>query len=271
MGYYYWGFPRYVPVKKKLANARKMLAQLKKKNPTIKPLVVEGTRLARSWWAKAWNQNLEQYADYANRIGRGRSYIRNGCVVDFKITPGEVASLVQGGAPRPYVVHVNIQPFKRPAWAEIRKQAEGKIESLQELMEGTFPKDLAHLFTAKGSGLFPSPKEITFTCSCPDWATMCKHVAATLYGVGVKLDNDPQLFFLLRKAAMHDLVTEALQERSKKMLKKAQQKTHRVLDDRDAARMFNIDMDGKADFIKWRRRRKGGVLSVDKVKSLKYT
>jgi len=250
MGYYYGGFPRYVTVGEKRAKAQKKLAQLRKKRPDIKPLILEGTRLARTWWGKAWNTNLEKYADYSNRIGRGRSYVRNGCVLDFNIDPGEVTSLVQGTSPRPYKVTVKIKPLNKGAWVEIKKQCEGKIESLQELIEGGFPKDLAEVFSGKRGGLFPAPGEIKFNCSCPDWAGMCKHVAATLYGVGGKLDDDPGLFFLLRKARMDDLITEAVYGKSRKMLKKARKKTSRVIDDADAAKVFGVDFDEKSVFGK---------------------
>ncbi len=251
MGYYYYSrFPRYVSVGEKLAKAQKKLEQLKKKNPNITPLILHGTKLAHTWWGIAWNTNLEKYADYSNRIGRGRSYIRNGCVLDFKIKPGEITSLVQGTGSRPYEVAIKIKPLNKEAWNEMKKQCEGKIESLQELIEGRFPKNLIEIFTAKGEGLFPSPKEIKFSCSCPDWASMCKHVAATLYGVGAKLDDDPKLFFLLRKTEMDDLITEALYDKSKKMLKKAEKKTSRVIDDLDAVKMFGIDIDEKTSSVK---------------------
>ncbi|OGF44432.1 MAG: hypothetical protein A2452_06020 [Candidatus Firestonebacteria bacterium RIFOXYC2_FULL_39_67] len=243
MGYYYGGFPRYESVGEKRAKAQKKLEHLKKKNPDITPLILQGNKLARTWWGIAWNTNLEKYADYSNRIGRGRSYIRNGCVLDFKISEGEVTSLVQGTRSRPYEVAIKIKPLKKESWNEIKRQCEGKIESLQELIEGRFPKDLMEIVTAKGKGLFPSPKEITFSCSCPDWASMCKHVAATLYGVGANLDDDPKLLFLLRKAEMDDLITEALRDKSKNMLKKAEKKTSRVINDADAGKMFGIDID----------------------------
>lgn len=254
-GYYYSGFPRYVSVGEKLLKARKKLKQLKKKNPSITPLILQGTKLTRTWWGKAWNTNLEKYADYSNRIGRGRSYIRNGFVLDLKINPGEVTSLVQGSRSHPYKVAIKIDPLGKGAWNEIKKHCEGKIESLQELIEGRFPHDLIEIFTAKGKGLFPSPKEIKFNCNCPDWASMCKHVAATLYGVGVKLDDDPKLFFLLRKTKMDDLITEALRDKSKKMLKKAEKRTSRVIDDLEAGKMFGIDIDEKVS--SGRTRKKG--------------
>lgn len=256
MSYYYGGFAPYVSVAEKRVRTQKKLEQLKKKNPGITPLVLSGNRLARTWWGMAWNKNLENYADFSNRMGRGRSYIRNGCVLDFKIKPGEVTSLVQGTRARPYEVVVKINQLKEKAWNEIKKQCEGKIESLQELVDGKFPKGLDGIFTAKGKGLFPSPGEIKLNCSCPDWADMCKHVAATLYGVGVKLDDDPKLFFTLRKIDMDDLITKALRARSRKLLGKAEKKTSRVIDEHDAAKMFNIEFDEKAVRPK-RKRGKG--------------
>lgn len=245
MRYYDREFPRYVPVAEKYAKVQKKLQQLKKKDPNITPLILQGSKLVRTWWGMAWNKNLENYADYSNRISRGRSYIKNGCVLDFKINPGEVTSLVQGTMLQPYEVTIKIKPLSQDAWTEIKKQCEGKIESLQELIEGRFPKELDEVFTAKGKGLFPSPTEIKFGCNCLDWASMCKHVAATLYGVGVKLDDDPKLFFLLRQVEMDDLITQAVRDKSQHLLKKAEKKTSRVIDDLDAAKMFGIDMDEK--------------------------
>ncbi len=253
--YYSSGFPPYVSVGEKRVKAERKLIQLKKKNPGITPLIVQGAKLAHSWWGKAWNINLEKYADYSNRIGRGRSYIRNGFVLDFKINSGEVTALVQGTRARPYKVAIKINPLEKKAWNEIKKECEGKIESLQELIEGRVPEELREIFTANGTGLFPSPKEIKFSCSCPDWASMCKHVAAALYGVGVKLDQDPKLFFKLRNAEMDDLITKALQDKAKRMLERAKKKTSRAIDDLDAAGMFGIDMEEKAGLEKSPRQR----------------
>jgi len=118
---------------------------------------------------------------------------------------------------------------------------------LQELLEGRFPKGLMELFTAKGSGLFPAPKEIDFDCNCPDWAYMCKHVAATLYGIGTRLDEDPGLFFVLRKVKMEDLITQAVRDRSARLLGQAKKKTSRVIDDADLGEVFGIDLDAAAD------------------------
>ena len=240
----YWGYyPPYVSVAEKRAKAEKKLKQLIKKNPDIKPVLLEGTAIAKTWWGKSWNRNLESYADYSNRIGRGRSYVRHGAVLDLQINSGKVESLVQGTRSKPYSVSVKIKAVNKKTWKEIKSACEGRLDSLQELLAGKFPKALGEIFTTQGKGLFPSPKEIDFSCSCPDWAYMCKHVAATLYGIGARLDEEPGLFFKLRKVKMEDLVTQAVEDKTRKLLKKAKKKTSRVIADSDLADVFGIDME----------------------------
>jgi len=244
MAYYGgYGFPRYVSVAEKRARARRKLEELRKKHPDIRPIVIKGNTLVRTWWGRAWNGNLAKYADYANRVGRGRSYLRHGAVLDLQIKPGQVKALVQGSGESPYTVTIKIKPVSESIWKQIKTACEGQLASLQELLEGRFPKGLMELFTAKGSGLFPSPKEIDFHCSCPDWAYMCKHVAAVLYGIGTRLDEDPSLFFVLRKVKRDDLITQAIHEKSAKLLKQAKKKTSRVIDDADLGDVFGIEME----------------------------
>ena len=240
----YWGYyPPYVSVAEKKAKAAKKLKQLKKKNNNIKPVEIEGSAIARTWWGKSWNRNLERYADYSNRIGRGRSYVRHGAVLDLQIDAGKVESLVQGTRSKPYSVSIKIKPINKKSWQEIKASCGGKLDSLQELLAGKFPKALGEIFMAQGKGLFPSPEEIDFSCSCPDWAYMCKHVAATLYGIGARLDEDPGLFFKLRKVRMKDLITGAVKDKTRKLLEKAKKKTKRVIAESDLADVFGIDME----------------------------
>ena len=239
----YWNYPRYVPVAEKQAKADQKLKQLKKKNPDIRPVRLEGKALAQSWWGKAWNKNLERYADFSNRIGRGRSYVRHGAVLDLQIQPGRVDALVQGSASSPYEVEVRIKEIPEKDWKAMIAVCEGRLESLQELIAGQFPKALADVFTAQGEGLFPTPTEIGFSCSCPDWASMCKHVAATLYGIGARFDEDPSLFFYLRNRDISDLVSTAVAEGTRTLLDRAERKSDRVLDDADLSDVFGIDMD----------------------------
>jgi len=260
----FYGFPKYIPVAEKKARAEKKLKQLRKKNPDITPVIIEGKALAKTWWGNAWNKNLEKYADYSNRIGRGRSYVRHGSVLDLQITPGKVTALVHGSAAKPYSVSVIIKEMPKKNWGKIKKACAGKMESMQQLIAGKFPKELAAIFTEKGSGLFPGPDEINFECSCPDWAYMCKHVAATLYGIGARLDDDPHLFFLLRKVNMNDLVSETIRESKKELLSKAKKKTSRVIEDNDAlSDIFGIDFGGHE---KTKTRKKKPVLKTKKVK-----
>ncbi len=245
---YYNRFPRYVSVGEKRAKAQRKLKQYRKNNPNIKPVIVEGNRLVKTWWGQACNKNLEKYADYESRIGRGRSYVRNGFVIDLQINKGKVTSLVMGTSSAPYRIEINIKSLLKSVWNHIKKECEGQIESLQELIEGKFPKGLMEIFTVKGKGLFPTLPEISFNCSCPDWAEMCKHVAAALYGIGTRLDKDPKLFFTLRNIEMDDLIKKAVKEKSKSMLKKARNKTSRVIVDNDIAQILGPTAVDEIDF-----------------------
>lgn len=246
----YWEFPKYVTVAEKKAKALKKLEKLKKKNPNIKPVVLQGKTLARNWWGKSWNKNLERYADYENRIGRGRSYVRHGAVLDLQITRKKISALVAGSAARPYNVEISIEPITKNRWGEIRRQCEGQLQSLQDLLAGKFPESLADIFFSQDKGLFPSPKEIKLDCSCPDWATMCKHLAATLYGVGARLDEDPSLFFTLRGVDTGELIAQAVEDSAEKLVAKAGKKSGNVLDDDNLSDIFGIDMDDVPDFSK---------------------
>jgi uncharacterized Zn finger protein len=234
--------PPYVSVAEKKAKAAKKLKQLQKQMPDIKPVVLTGSALARTWWGKSWNKNLERYADYSNRIGRGRSYVRHGAVLDLRITEGTVTALVQGSTSKPYKVTIKIKPIAAPQWSAMKKKCEGQLRSLQDLVMGKFSKELSEIFLAEGSGLFPAPKEISLDCDCPDWASMCKHVAAALYGIGVRLDEDPLLFFTLRGVRTDDLLTEAIQGATADLLSKASQKSARSVDDADLSSLFGIEL-----------------------------
>jgi uncharacterized Zn finger protein len=239
-----YGFPKYVSVAEKRAKAEKKLKQLKKKNPGIAPIEIKGRKLAESWWGISWNKNLESYADFSNRIGRGRSYVRHGAVLDLKIEEGKIISLVQGSTARPYKVEISIRKLKPPVWKNIVRACKGEIGSLGLLMEGKLPKTMETLLTHPENGIFPSPGEISFDCSCPDWALMCKHVAATLYGVGARLDQDPSLFFTLRGVKMEALVSQAVKDEADALIKRAKsKKSKRIIQDADLSSAFGIDME----------------------------
>lgn len=236
-------YPPYVPVAERRANAERKLRQLRKKQPHIKPVIIAGHSLATTWWGKSWHSNLERYADYSNRIGRGRSYVRHRAVLDLQLKPGRVTALVQGSEVQPYRVAITVDTLSANHWSTIRTACAGCFDSLSELLAGTFPQALKDLFFAKGAGLFPSPREIHFDCSCPDWASMCKHVAAALYGVGARFDEDPSLFFALRGITMDDIITQTVADTTQTLLRKAEHQRANVLDNVDLGDVFGIRLD----------------------------
>ena len=244
MGYYYEnGYPPYVPVAERRAKAQRKLNQMRKKNPNLSPMMIEGRALATTWWGKSWNRNLERYADYSNRIGRGRSYARHGSILDLQMSAGTVRALVQGSQSQPYQITITVDKLSARNWSHIRQACEGNFDSLSELLAGQFPRALQDLFFADGSGLFPTPREIQFDCSCPDWASMCKHVAAALYGVGARLDEDPALFFTLRDIQIDNLISETVAETTQALLSKADIQSDNVLEDVDLGDVFGIELD----------------------------
>jgi uncharacterized Zn finger protein len=209
-----------------------------KKQQDLRPVIVDGSVIARTWWGKAWNKNLESYEDYATRIGRGRSAVGSGAILDLQVSAGAITALVQGSRAKPYQVTIRIKTLNRNTWNLVTSACEGKLTSLEELLAGRFPKELEEAFMQRKTGLFPSPKEIEFDCSCPDWASMCKHIAATLYGMSARLDEDPTLFFTLRGVAMADLIKGPVSSRVEEALQKTSQKSSRTNDNahRSAAR-----------------------------------
>ncbi len=234
------GFPKYISAAEKKEKANKSLTKLKKKNPNIEPIIIEGRTLAKSWWGKAWNLNLESYADYENRIDRGKSYVRNNMVLDLKITKGMVTAKVQGSRAKPYDVEILIDALSSEKWKQVTALCNNRIDSLEQLIEGKFPKELDVLFKEKKYGIFPSPKEIHFDCSCPDWASMCKHVAAALYGIGARLDSDPMLFFELRDIDSKELVRKSVEQKLDSMLKNAGKKSKREIAEKDISDIFGL-------------------------------
>jgi len=237
----FWGFPRYVSKAEKQAKAARKLEQLKKKRD-VRPVILQGHAIARTWWGKSWNQNLERYADYSNRIGRGRSYVRHGAVLDLQISNGEIRALVQGSRSKPYEICIKIGKLSKNTWHQISSSCSGMLDSVSELLAGDFPKELGELFLQRDAGLFPAPKEIAFECSCPDWASMCKHVAATLYGVGARLDEDATLFFTLRGVDTADLVSRTVSGKAESLLEKASKRSSRIIDDADLSALFGIEL-----------------------------
>ena len=245
MGRYDWDYggtryPSAPSAAQKKKKADDSVKKLTKKGRILNPVVIPKLKIANSWWGIAWCDNLERYADFSNRVGRGKSYVRSGAVIDLQIEQGLIRALVQGSRAKPYEVTIRIAPLSQKVWLSIVESCNRRIDTIEALVDGVFPDDLRELFTAGKAGLFPSPKEIEFDCSCPDWASMCKHVAAVLYGIGNRLDCDPLLFFTLRNVDMHDLIRRSMEERTNLMLSHANQKSERVLPAEALSNLFGL-------------------------------
>jgi len=198
-------YPPYVPVAERRRRAAQEVAKRRKKGLSVEPVTIEGRAIARSFWGKAWCVHLEGYSDYESRLPRGRSYVRNGSVLHLNVGPGRIDALVQGTAL--YEVSVDVTALAKPRWKNIVGACSGQIDSLVELLRGKVSDGVMRVVTDRDKGLFPAPAQIRFSCSCPDWASMCKHVAAVLYGIGARLDARPELLFLLRKVDHLELLS----------------------------------------------------------------
>jgi len=231
----YFGWQPYVPVAERRRQAEKKVAQLKKKGQPITPVKIEGRTIAKSFWGKSWCTNLERYSDFESRLPRGRTYVRNGSVVDLQIGKGEVTALVAGS--ELYKIKISIAPVKPNEWKAICRDSAGSVSSLVELLQGRIAKSVMDRVCREGDGLFPVPKDIKLSCSCPDWASMCKHVAATLYGVGARLDSWPELLFVLRGVDHNELMSAGSE-----IALNAVPAAGKVLDDGNVAALFGLDM-----------------------------
>ena len=237
MSAYYDGWKPYVSAAARRAKAQRELARRKSQGPSGSPVVVAGRTIATTFWGKAWCENLEHYSDYENRLPRGRTYLRNGSVVDLQIAPGAVQALVSGS--QLYSVTVKLSPVAKERWQSICNDCAGEIDSLVELLQGRLSKAVMERICRPQIGLFPSPAEIKLACSCPDGAYMCKHLAAVLYGIGARLDHHPELLFLLRGVDEKQLIAAA---GASIPLSKAAPAQGKVLGGADLAGMFGLDM-----------------------------
>ena len=232
----YYSQPQAGEVRRKSAASRK---KEEKKGNILEPITVQGRTITKNWWGKAWCENLEQYADYESRLDRGKRYVRTGAVIDLKIQKGKVTARVQGTRKTPYKVEIRISPLSEEKCQNIIQRCGKKLENVEKLMTGNFPEEMQELFQGK-DGLFPSPREISFSCSCPDWALMCKHVAAALYGVGVRLDEQPLLFFELRGIDVGRFIDVTLASKVEEMLANVGMPSARIMDEDDAKGLFGV-------------------------------
>lgn len=199
-----YGWAPYVSVAERRAMAGQELKKLKKKGLKVQPVEVAGRKIAGSFWGKGWCEHMESFSDYANRLPRGRTYVRNGSVCHLDIDNGRINAMVSGS--QLYNVTIAIAPLPKEKWAAVKRACTGRIGSLIDLLRGKLDRGVMEIVADRRNGLFPQPGEIKFDCDCPDWAGMCKHVAAVLYGVGARLDQSPEMLFLLRGVNHEELV-----------------------------------------------------------------
>ena len=244
MSWYAWR--PYVPVAVRQAQALNKMEKLRKKGLCIQPVKIEGRQIARSFWGQAWCDHLEKFSDYENRLPRGRAYIRNGSVCHLEIAEGAVKAMVSGS--ELYKVNIEIKKLPGKKWAQVKKRCAGQIGSLLELLQGRLSKSVMAVVTDRDNGLFPHPGEISLHCTCPDWAVMCKHVAAVLYGVGARLDEQPELLFVLRGVDHEELIS--VEAGFPAVSNASEPDAHPRIAESDLSHLFGIEMsEGEADPI----------------------
>ena len=217
---------------------RELQKKYQKKHPNAQPVTITGSKIASSFWGKAWCDHLKYYADYDNRVGRGRTYLRNGKIFDLTIKKGTIRGVVAGNGNRPYRVKIDIDPLEDQ---RLVRQMSGHLDSLEVLASGQFPKKLAEQFLTSDNGLFPDINALHLHCTCPDWAYMCKHVSAVLYGVGTKLDHEPLLLFELRGIDTATFIKKSVEEKMTNLLQNAENvQSDRIINDEHIFDFFDL-------------------------------
>ncbi|MDB0543491.1 hypothetical protein LBW62_19870 [Ralstonia solanacearum] len=241
---YYGGWKPYVSVAERRRKAEQLIAKVIKAGKTLSPISPYRGAIAKTFWGKAWCDNLERYSDYDSRLPRGRTYTRNGSVIDLQITAGKIHAQVMGSSL--YTIKIDVAVCPEPQWRALSADCASSIDSMVELLQGKLSGAVMERICKPGTGLFPSPKEIQFGCSCPDWASMCKHVAAVLYGVGARLDQQPELLFTLRGVDPADLINNT----SAKLSGDARAPTSgKVLDHALLGDVFGIEIDTEEPLV----------------------
>ncbi|MEE9369065.1 MAG: helix-turn-helix domain-containing protein [Pontiella sp.] len=234
----------YVSVAERRRRAAKKIQQLQKDGDELQPIEPFKTRgIATSFWGRAWCRHLEQFSDYSNRLPRGRSYVRNGSVCHLAIEPETAKAMVSGS--EMYELSIHIDPLCPTTWSNIKNECKGKIGSLIELLQGRISDEIMTVVTDREKGLFPHPNEIRFNCNCPDWADMCKHVAASMYGIGVRLDTEPELLFKLRGVNHEELI--AVDTAIVDLTAGKRSRRRRTLQSESVASVFGIDLNNGAE------------------------
>lgn len=242
MSYNQWA--PYVSVAKRRAQAQRAIAKLRKQGKHIEPVEVEGRKIARSFWGEGWCKQLEQFSDYDNRLPRGRTYVRNGSVAHLAISKGKIEAIVSGSTL--YHVKIAVKPLARKKWEILCQQCTGQIGSMLELLQGQLSNQVMQIVTDPNTGLFPDPNEITLSCDCPDWADMCKHIAAVLYGIAARLDHQPELLFVLRNVDHEALISAELDMQTATSGKSKR----RRLTTQNLSSVFGVDIEEPVDPLK---------------------
>ena len=235
-----WGYRPYVPVARRRANALREVRRLAAKGTQVSPVEIADRAIASTFWGRAWCDNLESYSDFENRLPRGRTYVRNGSVVDLQVETGKITSMVSGSSL--YRIVIQIRPLAAPRWKRLKQQCGAGIGTVVELLQGRLSTSVMSVVTSRDCGLFPAPADIEMSCSCPDWAGMCKHVAATLYGVGNRLDREPQLLFKLRQVDHLELIAQAGQPAPKQ-----KSKGRKTISREQLADVFGIELETEGE------------------------
>ena len=241
MPYYGYGYqwPKYVPVAERRRKARRKMDQLRKRGMDIQPVEIEGRKIAKTFWGKAWCDHMESLGDFESRLPRGRTYVRNGSVCHLEIKKGRISAMVSGTSL--YKIEVKIDTLPKAKWNRIKGKCLGQIGSLIELLQGSLSAGVMEVVTDRKGGLFPSASEIHLDCDCPDWAHLCKHLAAVLYGVGARLDERPELLFLLRGVNHDELTDGHLDQAISSTTDRGGRR--RTVDSGDLGEVFGIDLE----------------------------
>ena len=251
---HYGGWAPYVPVAQRRANARRDMAKMMKGGKKAEPIEIEGRKIAYSFWGKGWCDHLEAFGDYSNRLPRGRTYARNGSICHLSIQKGKVEAFVSGSSL--YRVEVEISPLKASKWKRLKQSCTGKIGSLVELLQGRLSEEIMGVVTNDKDGLFPQSGEINFQCNCPDWADMCKHISAVMYGIGARLDTQPELLFVLRGVDHEELITADAAEQAITGSSSAQKGRRRTISTEALGDVFGVELDDSPTVPKKKAKRK---------------
>ncbi len=206
----WYDYQPYQTVGERRAKAQKVADGYERRGVKLHGVSAQGTKLARTFWGKGWCDHMESFSDFASRLPKGKSYVRNGAIIDLQVLPGRITAKVVGT--ETYDVDCRIERLPANQWADIKKRCGGQIGSVVELLQGKLSSSVMSVVTDAKAGLFPGPREIRLGCTCPDFAHLCKHVAAALYGVGIRLDDEPELLFKLRGVDSVELIDAATTE-----------------------------------------------------------